>query len=209
MLQVEAIYMVKISIIADFSSLERCSRSRLDAAMRGKSGPLAKIYGVSLRAIRDIWNRNTWLCDTESLWAFEAEHMHACSELGIPSSPYVLSEACTPVLAFARMCSECIATEPERNPTGGMARSNSEHIFSGGVCEQKRTISVDDLLTDFVPTISSEWADPFHEDWPNWQVTIRQVFSFSKCGVYVAFSFSWKFFVFLIKYNLETVKVMP
>ncbi len=35
----------------------------------GNSSVLAKLYGVSPKAIRDIWNRRTWTEQTRHLWA--------------------------------------------------------------------------------------------------------------------------------------------
>ena len=29
-------------------------------SVRGMSGPISKVYGVSARTIRDIWNQKTW-----------------------------------------------------------------------------------------------------------------------------------------------------
>ena len=40
--------------------------------MRGMSIPVSKMFGVSPRAIRDIWNRRTWEQATTDLWSLEA-----------------------------------------------------------------------------------------------------------------------------------------
>ena len=44
--------------------------------MRGKSSPLSKIYGVSPRTIRDIWNRRTWAYATIPFWSAEERKLH-------------------------------------------------------------------------------------------------------------------------------------
>ena len=41
-------------------------------SIRGQSVPLSKLYGVSSRAIRDIWNRQTWAKATQHLWGKES-----------------------------------------------------------------------------------------------------------------------------------------
>ena len=43
----------------------------LKQSMRGMSIPVSKMFGVSPRAIRDIWNRRTWEHATADLWGLE------------------------------------------------------------------------------------------------------------------------------------------
>ena len=40
--------------------------------VRGESSKLAKIYGVSSKTIRDIWNRKSWSIATKGLWRQES-----------------------------------------------------------------------------------------------------------------------------------------
>ena len=40
-------------------------------SLRGQSGPVAKLFGVSPRTVRDIWNRNTWSFASKGLWSRE------------------------------------------------------------------------------------------------------------------------------------------
>ena len=42
-------------------------------SLRGESSSVAAAYGVSSRAIRDIWNRQTWTVTTRHLWLQETE----------------------------------------------------------------------------------------------------------------------------------------
>ena len=51
---------------------ERITEVRMRIGMRGISVPIAKQFGVSARAIRDIWNRRAWGHTTFSLWDQEA-----------------------------------------------------------------------------------------------------------------------------------------
>ena len=50
------IYHIKLRHLED----QKCKLS-----IRGMSGPVSKIYGVSARTIRDIWNRKTWAFTTD------------------------------------------------------------------------------------------------------------------------------------------------
>jgi hypothetical protein len=36
--------------------------------IRGMSGPVSKLFGISSRAVRDVWNRKTWGYATKELW---------------------------------------------------------------------------------------------------------------------------------------------
>ena len=63
------IYRIKISFQED-QTLHHYS-------IRGKSGDISKIYGVSARTIRDIWSRRTWAYVTVKLWSQEIEHCNA------------------------------------------------------------------------------------------------------------------------------------
>ena len=163
--QVEAIYMVKISIMADFSSRHSCNSGRLDAIMRGKSGPLAKCYGVTSRAIRDIWNRKTWSYATERLWALEADHAGSLS-VSCLSSPCSSPDQSDSAVTFARTCAECILCPKEPIPHGIV--TESETFCACETLDQKKTASLEDLVTSCVPIVSPDWADPFHADWPHW-----------------------------------------
>ncbi len=61
------IYEIKIACTQQMSKEDRACRS-----LRGQSGPVSKLFGVSPRAIRDIWNRRTWAYVTKRLWSLES-----------------------------------------------------------------------------------------------------------------------------------------
>ena len=65
--QVIEIYSHKIYLLSQLGSN---SKSKIQS-IRGKSGPLSRLFGVSSRTIRDIWNRHTWQYATHSLWCEE------------------------------------------------------------------------------------------------------------------------------------------
>ena len=57
----------------------------MDPLQGGRSSMLAKKYGVSPKAIRDIWNRRTWQNGTRHLWA-ENDKPMIRSKKSVPSS---------------------------------------------------------------------------------------------------------------------------
>ncbi len=44
---------------------------KLSVSTKGESEPVSKLFGISARAVRDIWNRKTWTYATRHLWACE------------------------------------------------------------------------------------------------------------------------------------------
>ncbi len=51
--------------------LLKIDASTNNQSKRGRSGPISKLFGVSARTVRDIWNRKTWAYATKHLWACE------------------------------------------------------------------------------------------------------------------------------------------
>ncbi len=43
---------------------------------KGRSGPISKLFGISPRAVRDVWNRKTWTYATKHLWPCEDSFAH-------------------------------------------------------------------------------------------------------------------------------------
>ena len=64
------IYKFKISLFADLATRSIKSR-QISVLIRGRSGPVAMLYAVTARTIRDIWTRRTWAYATEHLWPTE------------------------------------------------------------------------------------------------------------------------------------------
>ena len=61
------IYQWKLDTVSEYIRLGEVDLS----VLKGKSLILSKVYEVSPKTIRDIWNRNTWIKATSSLWASE------------------------------------------------------------------------------------------------------------------------------------------
>ena len=74
--QVVEIYKHKLATLAHLSNPENQISS-----IRGKCGPLSRVYGVSSRTIRDIWNRRTWGYATHHLWMEEEPRLSVKSIL--------------------------------------------------------------------------------------------------------------------------------
>ena len=51
--------------------------------IRGQSIPIAKTFGVSPKAIRDIWSNKTWAKATEHLRVQKHRDINACDDLRI------------------------------------------------------------------------------------------------------------------------------
>ena len=77
--QVLEIYKLKISIMHNLSVCFKAGNA--GQCIRGKNIPVARRYGVSPRAIRDIWNRKTWAYVTHQLWFMEKHFYDDCTEL--------------------------------------------------------------------------------------------------------------------------------
>jgi hypothetical protein len=72
--EVIEIYQHKIELLAKESS-NGLPHVLLGKTIRGKSSPLARIYGVNSRTIRDVWNRHTWRDATHHLWKQEEQFL--------------------------------------------------------------------------------------------------------------------------------------
>ena len=69
------IYRAKISVHNKFlTSNQNHDSYAAGNIMRGRSNFYSRLYGVSTRTIRDVWNRKTWAHVTQSMW---------CEELGL------------------------------------------------------------------------------------------------------------------------------
>ena len=73
-IQVVEIYERKIALLSRSMSLPSGDSVSSSLPIRGKSESVAKLYGVSSRTIRDIWNRQTWGITTRHLWDQESTY---------------------------------------------------------------------------------------------------------------------------------------
>ena len=67
--QVIEIYKHKLRLLRP-STFESCLQSA-ESRIKGQSVPVANLFGVSPKTVRDIWNRRTWAYATNFLWAQE------------------------------------------------------------------------------------------------------------------------------------------
>ena len=49
------------------------SQDNTVSCLKGASVSISKMYKVSAKTIRDIWNRKTWACATSHLWHLTRE----------------------------------------------------------------------------------------------------------------------------------------
>ena len=75
--QVMDIYAQKVALTAP-REWNSCFGTR---PLKGHSARLSKLYGVSSKTIRDIWNRRTWAKDTCHLWHLEKEAKPSYAQL--------------------------------------------------------------------------------------------------------------------------------
>jgi hypothetical protein len=57
------IYRFKIAFVVNGSAKQPAS-----AKLKGKSSKISQMFGVSAKAVRDIWNHNSWRYATSHLW---------------------------------------------------------------------------------------------------------------------------------------------
>ena len=82
--QVVEIYKLKIETCLTSNSSSKLEDGAAGQKIRGRSISIAAQFGVSSRAIRDIWNRKTWAYATQHLWHLESGSLlntHTVSQL--------------------------------------------------------------------------------------------------------------------------------
>ena len=82
--QAVEIYRCKLRLLQP-NSFESCLQ-QAESRIKGKSVPVAGMFKVSPKTVRDIWNRRTWACTTRFLWAQEDDQ---ASSLPGPSAKLV------------------------------------------------------------------------------------------------------------------------
>ena len=92
------IYKYKLALIDNTKSDPKDAYIR-HVSVRGRSAPLSKLYGVSARTIRDIWNRQTWGYATSPLWHQEdamthMEHMSTSSSIQVGTTFFIFAFRC-------------------------------------------------------------------------------------------------------------------
>ena len=80
--QAVEIYRAKIAFHNAFVNMEN-KRKKISSSklMRGRSVLYSRLYGVSSRTIRDIWNRRSWAFATQCMWWEEKESISCGQEM--------------------------------------------------------------------------------------------------------------------------------
>ena len=80
------IYQHKIRLLTPTSY--KASIQSGKASIKGESSKVAKLYGVSSKTIRDVWNHKTWGNATSALWNSnrDEDKVKRCQEFYILSS---------------------------------------------------------------------------------------------------------------------------
>ena len=187
--------MTKISILAESSS--RHDHTAIESLMRGKSGPVAAQYGVSSRAIRDIWNRKTWADATEHLWHLERDFSSRTSGNEIMPMSSVCNSLFPAPLTKLSLCLQSTAeggdnaaqvtrmtsSSMENNSYGASSAQpvvscTEQNSYEGNIplvpTHGGCSLSTQHLVQQeqpghpVIPNVSPEMTDPFHGDWPHW-----------------------------------------
>mmetsp|Transcript_87938 Transcript_87938/g.233870 ORF Transcript_87938/g.233870 Transcript_87938/m.233870 type:complete len:179 (+) Transcript_87938:65-601(+) len=122
---------------------------------------LAKFYGVSPQAIRDIWNRRTWAEATAG--------MESNDKIG-DDSPFTKTNSCAKVtekVSFVKpkqLCENVDATVDQFLP---------EMLYTMPLQDQRKfsTVASNDVpkrQDKEYELIFLKENDPFHNDWPHW-----------------------------------------
>ena len=154
--------------------------------LRGKSTPLAKMYGISSRAVRDIWNRHTWGHATKCLWPVE-DALLRDSKLNHEILGKFIT-VCDLNHKF-HLYSSCLKSDlmqkvyrhPGR-PKG--CKDSKPRKQSSTLSENKSNAAVSHVSG--IPLHPSGYCsnveanklasvDPFHEDWPYWETSQPEV----------------------------------
>ena len=174
--QVLEIYKLKISFIESHLSVSRAGTC--EQWMRGKNIPVARRYGVSPRAIRDIWNRKTWVFATQELWPLENHSYANRTERSVLEPAQV---------SFWNLClfwNNSILTygvqvrlfyilpgRPKGSIDSKFANDSHRHM------QPTSEVTEDDLnqrngnpetFPQWLNQLQGDFRDPFHADWPFW-----------------------------------------
>jgi hypothetical protein len=94
------------------------------SARDGASATLARRYGITMKAVRDVWNLRTWVQDTKPFWTrsdeqkFLRKHLcRACKSRGVSS------------LAFACRCTEPRSRGRPRSRRVGASLRSDANLF--------------------------------------------------------------------------------
>ena len=172
-----------------------CAKAKNDVvdSLRGKSVSVSKMYEISPRTVRDIWNRQTWTNATSHLWKDESISSNL-RELCRVMKVIRISDrqSRVPLVHFPN---------PDRVPfqlDKGIHKKEKieHHKFKKSRSDAAKPISADFVLITANqyerasmestccssklpqdPILATRWVeslsfsvqdDPFHDDWPHW-----------------------------------------
>ena len=113
---------------------------------------LASLYGVSVKTIRDVWNGRTWYRSTCHLDPSKVINLHRLQRKR--GRPLGAKDSKPRVVIPIR--DEVICHPPPTEPC---------------LPEAAGLMDVRGWLDEGSFAVSSDWDDPFHDDWPFWNCT--------------------------------------
>ncbi len=178
--QAVEIYKLKLLLHAVAQSNKDESRPT-EILLRRESEILAKRYGLTIRAIRDIWNRRSWAYATHHLWTQELDHQVQCRLSSVSAAqPMHFKRPGRPLGAKDRRPRVKVSQSPVQEEVPCMSPMSQRGDFSASEC-----VCIQDCFTDrcgppsivaWVEVVSEPWersnstdeVDPFHDDWAHW-----------------------------------------
>ena len=143
---------------------QRLQRKISDANDFSTAKLMAHTYGVSVKTIRDIWNRRTWTKETQHLWG--PTDTRKIRRKKIAASPKTSSDK---IFSEHQFDPSCILNRPVYHLAPADTSDNYENA-SRRVFDQcsERDCPVPQQAIPNAQRFDFHAEDPFHDDWPYW-----------------------------------------
>ncbi len=168
----------------------RLRKSKTELGVWPRATAVSKLYGVSPKTIRDIWNRRTWIEQTKDMWA-DNEHRHLVISKSsspkivrpsnnhaiFPNSTHQLHASENSVEQSTLTDKESMLAQPHdpfahfmvpTTPKGLLLLWNTNKTPPASLSSDLKAAA--DALSIWKVASASDKAanDPFHADWPHW-----------------------------------------
>jgi hypothetical protein len=168
----------------------RIRKSKTELGVWPRATAVSKLYGVSPKTIRDIWNRRTWIEQTKYMWA-DNEHRHlviskssspkivqpSSNQAIFPKATYQLHASKSSVESSTIIGIEAMLDQPHdpfahfmvsRTPHGLLSPRNMTKPLSANLSSDFKAATDALRIWKVASTNDAVANDPFHADWPHW-----------------------------------------
>jgi hypothetical protein len=156
-----------------------------EALLRGQSAVVSKIYGVSAKTIRDIWNHKTWVDATLHLWdpmtsigQVAAQHPSGKPSSSIGTHAKLIAEVAIsdtrPQVLIPNLFSpnrSMLVEPPNLLPARPATVLAWDSPRACSAAHQPSPLSNSISTADALRLDPSSFNDPFRSDWPHWDAT--------------------------------------